>query len=253
MKAIFRTLGLYFLVILLSSCQLLSSQPDTELESSPSPGVAQTVIPAPTETVLHATPTKTAERETDTVTPSLAAATPSFVNNTPGECQLVPVTQPPWPVKTLSPNEFDPEADLHMTGKPQQIDLATYRLNVTGLVDHPLSLTYDELRCMPKVTDNPDLICYGVFIDYATWTGVPLEYILELAGVQPEATQLNLVSADGYEVHIPLEKAREAQNFLAYQVNGEPLPVLHGFPLRAVFPTMGGSYWLKWLIEIHIS
>jgi DMSO/TMAO reductase YedYZ molybdopterin-dependent catalytic subunit len=168
-------------------------------------------------------------------------------------CQPEPVTQPPQPVKTFQPNEFDTEYRLHVTGLTQWIDLATYRLEITGLVDHPLSLTYDELRCLPKVTENPELVCPGVFTDYATWTGVPINDILVLAGVQESASQLTLVSADGYQVKLPLKSASAVKNFLAYEVNGKPLPVQHGFPLRAVFPSMWGSYWLKWLVEIRIS
>jgi DMSO/TMAO reductase YedYZ molybdopterin-dependent catalytic subunit len=168
-------------------------------------------------------------------------------------CQLEPVTQPTQPIKTFQPNEFDTEYRLHVTGLSQWIDLATYRLKITGLVDHPLSLTYDELRCMPKITDNPNLVCPGIFTDYASWTGVLIRDVLDLAGVQSEALNLTLISADGYQVKLPLETARAERNFLAYQVNGKPLPIQHGFPLRAVFPDMWGSYWLKWLVEIRIS
>jgi len=106
---------------------------------------------------------------------------------------------------------------------------------------------------MRKVTDSPELICPQVFIDEATWTGVPIKDVLELAGVQPGAKKVTLVSADGYEFSIPLDTAIGEKNFLAYEVNGIPLPVRHGFPLRAVFPSMWGSYWIKWLIEIRIS
>jgi DMSO/TMAO reductase YedYZ molybdopterin-dependent catalytic subunit len=168
-------------------------------------------------------------------------------------CQLDPAIQPPWPTDKLLPNELDPETGLHVTGKPQLIDLATYRLQVTGLVDQPLNLAYDEIRCMPNVTDNPELICPGVFTDRATWTGVPINHILELAGVQKGASELTLISGDGYQVELPLETANADKNFLAYEVDGMPLPVQHGFPLRAVFPGMWGSYWLKWLVEIRIS
>ncbi len=171
----------------------------------------------------------------------------------PVACQPEPIIQPPKPVKTFQSNELDPETGLHVTGLVQWIDLATYRLNVTGLVDHPLSLTYDDLRCLPKVTANPDLICLGVFVDKATWTGVPIKDILELAGVQESATELTFVSADGYQVNLPLVTASADENFLAYEVNGKPLPVQHGFPLRAVFPYMWGSEWIKWLVEIRIS
>jgi DMSO/TMAO reductase YedYZ molybdopterin-dependent catalytic subunit len=180
-------------------------------------------------------------------------ATTQNPNVSLGTCQLVAVEQPPWPVKTLLPNELDQETGLHMTGISQRIELATYRLKVTGLVDNTLSRTYDELRCMPNVTDNPELNCPGVFVDRANWTWVPIKHILELAGVEQGATMLILVSADGYEVRLPIEAASADKNFLAYEVNGKPLPVQHGFPLRAVFPSMWGSYWLKWLVEIRIS
>ena len=109
---------------------------------------------------------------------STQAVTVQSPNVTLGACQLAPVIQPPWPVETLLPNEFDKDSGLHMTGIPQQIDVASYRLKVTGMVDHPLSLTYDDLRCMLKVTDNPELVFSGVFTDHATWTGVPIKSIL---------------------------------------------------------------------------
>ena len=140
-----------------------------------------------------------------------------------------------------------------MTGNPQQIDLATYRLKVAGLVDRPLSLTYDDLRCLPRVTDSPKLVCPGVFVDEATWTGVPIKVVLELAGMQQGATKITLVGADGREVNLSLEKARADGNFLANELNNKLLHIQHGFPLRAVFPSMPGSYWLKWLVEIRIS
>jgi DMSO/TMAO reductase YedYZ molybdopterin-dependent catalytic subunit len=253
MKAIQRLPSLSLLLIFLYGCQQLAGQPTVSFALSSTQVLTQITSPAPSETAFPLLPTGQVDQWTSSAPPSPTTTVGSVISSTPGACQLVQVTQPPWPAQTLSPNELDPETGLHMTGKPQEIDLATYRLKVTGLVNHPLSLTYDELRCMPKVTDNPELICYGVFIDYATWTGVPIEYILELAGVRPEATVLNLVSADGYTVHIPLEEARQDQNFLAYEVNETTLPVQHGFPLRAVFPSMGGSYWLKWLVEIRIS
>jgi DMSO/TMAO reductase YedYZ molybdopterin-dependent catalytic subunit len=177
----------------------------------------------------------------------------SDIDVIPVDCHPEPVTQPPQTANTFQPNEFDSENGLHVTGSLQWIELATYRLKVTGLVDHPLSLTYDYLRCMPNVTDNPKLVCPGVFTDYATWTGVPIRDIVKLAGVQSKATYLTLVSADGYQIQLPIETALRESNFLAYQVNGKPLPIQHGFPLRAVFPDMWGSYWLKWLIEIRIS
>jgi DMSO/TMAO reductase YedYZ molybdopterin-dependent catalytic subunit len=258
-NAIKGTLGLFMVLTYLSGCAQLTGVTNVLSETQPVESRTQAVTPTPPEPPTSASTvsigrTPQAEPGTDSaILQETGAATDLIAEVTPGACQLSPVTQPPWPDKTYTPNELDSETGLHITGHPQQIDLATYRLQVTGHVDHPLSLTYDELRCMPMVTDNPELICPGVFTDDATWSGVPIKYILELAGVQKEASKITFVSADGYQVILALETASADKNFLAYEVNGNPLPVQHGFPLRAVFPSMWGSYWLKWLVEIRIS
>ncbi len=258
-KAINQTLGLILVLIYLSGCTqfagVASSPSVTSLATSSTASV--TVIPF-TSSVQSSTETFaiTPLAEPGTNSPSLELSKSSTSQKpeiTPTACQLSAITLPPRPEKTFSPNELDTENNLHVTGLMQWIDLSTYRLKVSGLVDHSLSLTYDEIRCMPAVTDNPELVCAGVFTDYASWTGVPLEYILDLAGVQQGATELTLVSADGYQVRVPLETTKMENIFLAYEVNGKTLPVQHGFPLRAVFPGMVGSYWLKWLVEIRVS
>jgi DMSO/TMAO reductase YedYZ molybdopterin-dependent catalytic subunit len=170
----------------------------------------------------------------------------------PAGCDLAPVAQPTMPAEIPGYAQEDPATGLHMTGRPQLIDLATYRLQVTGLVDHPLSLAYDELRCMPKVVQKCVLVCPGFFQDEATWGGVPLSYVLDRAGVQPEAKVVLLVSADGYWTSLPLGDARDAENFLAYEQTGKPLPVLHGFPVRVILPAQPGGKWVKWLTEIRV-
>jgi DMSO/TMAO reductase YedYZ molybdopterin-dependent catalytic subunit len=239
MKAIKPTIWLIVVLIYLSGC----SRPGSVLNSRSNVTTAITIAPSVTPTT--AAPGSNSAILNETITAPVINTTV-----TPGACLHVQVTQPPKPVTTnLQPNELDPETGLHMTGLMQWIDLATYRLKVTGLIDRPLSLTYDELRCMPQVTDNPDLVCPGVFTDHATWTGVSIKYILELAGIQQGATKLTLVSADGYEVNLPLETANADKNFLAYEVNGKILPVLHGFPLRAVSRIcgvpIGSNGWSK--------
>jgi DMSO/TMAO reductase YedYZ molybdopterin-dependent catalytic subunit len=148
---------------------------------------------------------------------------------------------------------LDPTTGLHMTGHPVTIDAASYRLKVSGLVDRPLSLSLEELRCMPKVTARLGLVCPGFFEDAATWSGVPLKYVLELAGYQSKARVITMVGADGYESQVYLEDGLSEKVFLAYEWNGEPLPILHGFPLRAVFPSVYGNKWVKWLLEINLE
>jgi DMSO/TMAO reductase YedYZ molybdopterin-dependent catalytic subunit len=183
--------------------------------------------------------------ETPAISP-LAVPSPTL-------CQLSPIVVPTPPAETPGYTELDPATGLHVTGTVPDLDFDEWRLRVTGKVDHPLSLTYDELRCMRKIEVPCTLVCPGFFEDEATWAGAPLKDVLELAGVQAGATGVRLVSADGYSTFVSLDEALAADAFLAYEWEGEPVPVLHGFPVRAVFPALGGNRWAKWLIEIEVN
>jgi DMSO/TMAO reductase YedYZ molybdopterin-dependent catalytic subunit len=177
----------------------------------------------------------------------------STLQVTPGECALAPVVVPTRPALDLSISELDPITGLHFTGVAQEIDITTWRLKVTGLVDHPLELTYEQLRCMNKITAEVDLVCPGVFEDHTTFAGAPLKDILDMAGVQAGAKEVKLIGADSYSSYVSILEAQSENNFLAYEWEGQPLPILHGFPLRAVFPGEYGSHWVKWLIEIQVQ
>ena len=207
------------------------------LAACAAPLPATTSIPSATPTE----PTKVATRIAPTPGASL----------TP--CNLTPVIVPTRPAQTPNYTELDPTTGLHMTGTPQEIDLASYRLKVSGKVDRSLSLTYDDLRCMPRIQTSDVLICPGYFEDEATWAGASLGYVLELAGPQVGAASINLVGADGYSAFLNLQQARSGNNYLAYEWQGEPIPILHGFPVRAVFPSLQGNRWVKWLVEIKVE
>lgn len=166
--------------------------------------------------------------------------------------QLETIVVPTMPDTVPKYLEIDPDTGLHMTGKPTLVDFANYRLTVTGLVENELSLTFDDVRRLPRMTATPRLECQGYFVDYATWTGGSLIALLEMAGLKSEATNVRLVSADGYKTLLTLKEAMDPENFLAYELNGETLPVLQGFPLRAVIPAMYGYAWAKWLIGIEV-
>ena len=190
--------------------------------------------------------------------PPLATATSSELSPEtavlpPSPCAPPAIVPPTPPAEIPGYTQLDPATGLHMTGTVQRLDLTTYRLKVTGKVDRPLDLTYDDLRCMPKVERRCTLVCPGFFTDEATWAGVPLAHVLGLAGVQEGASRIRLVSADGYSTTVNLEEVLAEEGFLAYEWEGEPVPVLHGFPLRAVFPGHPGSLWVKWLVEIRVE
>lgn len=170
-----------------------------------------------------------------------------------GECGNALVVVPTLPAFIPEEFELDPSTNLHRTGTPQILDVEDYRLEVTGLVENPLSLTYEQLRCMPKISAEVVLNCPMTFTDRAEWSGVRLANILKIAGVKEGATRLRLTGADGYFAHVPLEDAMRPESFLAYEWEGETLPIMHGFPLRAVLPDIYGSQWVKWLVKIEVQ
>jgi DMSO/TMAO reductase YedYZ molybdopterin-dependent catalytic subunit len=194
---------------------------------------------------------------------SLAACTSSGVEPTPVDpertpaatptpCVLDPLVAPTRPAEMPGYTELDPTTGLHMTGTPVELDLASYRLEVTGKVDNPLSLTVDDLRCMPRVEQWVTIVCPGFFQDQATFAGASLEYLLDLAQVQDEATRIRMTGADGYYTLLALINLSPGDDFVAYEWEGQPLPILHGFPVRAVFPAQNGNKWVKWLLEIEL-
>ncbi len=182
----------------------------------------------------------------------LAACAPNFDDLT-SACEAAPIIVPTLPAFIPGEFELDPSTNLHKSGTPQILDLETYTLEITGKVENPLSLTYAQLRCMPKITDSPTLVCPQTFFDTAEWSGVRLAYILKLAGVHEDAANVRLTGADGYYANVSLEDAMRPESFLAYEWEGEPLPIMHGFPLRAVFPDIYGSQWVKWLLSIEVQ
>jgi DMSO/TMAO reductase YedYZ molybdopterin-dependent catalytic subunit len=181
------------------------------------------------------------------------AATARSDPRLPGPSELPVLALPPRPAVIPGYTELDPSTGLHMTGTVQFLRVATWRLRITGKVQHPLSLAYDELRRMPRVASGDPLECRGNFEDHAHWAGASLFAVLDRAGLRPNARSLELVSADGYTSVIGLEEARSSPAFLAYEWEGKALPELHGYPVRAVFPGLPGYQWVKWLVAIRVQ
>ena len=141
-----------------------------------------------------------------------------------------------------------------------RVNLDDWRLNIGGMVDHPLELNFDELVNRPLIERHITLCCVsnevgGDLVGNATWIGVPLATLLTEAGVQPGATQLASTSVDGWTCGFPTEIALDGRDaMVAVAMNGEPLPVEHGFPVRLVVPGLYGYVSsTKWLKEINLT
>jgi DMSO/TMAO reductase YedYZ molybdopterin-dependent catalytic subunit len=226
----------------------------------------QTTTPAPLPTATRppATAAPTSAVNSETTPPSTAdSGTAPIPSAEPIiETRTAPSPTPgPWlpPAETrLTPNDQFYTLKYH-PGPPPAIDPAAYRLVIEGEVDTPLSLTLDEIKNdFPAVTEMRTLQCIsnpagGNLIGNAIWTGVPLADLLETAGLRASGRHLKLESADDYHTGIPRELALDPHSLLVYEMNGEPLPADHGFPLRALWPGRYGQKQPKWLQRITVQ
>jgi sulfoxide reductase catalytic subunit YedY len=132
------------------------------------------------------------------------------------------------------------------------IDADTFRLKVSGKVGRPLSLRYDQILKYPPITEAVLLICPGFFAYNGRWTGVTLKALIEEVKVKKEAEYVDVKGAQEKATRIPMKDLDQKRVFLAYRVNGTPLPRKHGFPLRLVYEDAYGSDWVKYVDEIEV-
>lgn len=137
------------------------------------------------------------------------------------------------------------------------VDVATWHLRVHGLVEAPLDLDYAGILALPAVNLYRTLECIsnpvgGYLISNGQFTGIALGDLLARVRVRPEATHLLFTSADGYFETMPLAQARSPLTLLAYGLDGQPLPVHHGFPLRVLGAGTYGMKNPKWLTDIRL-
>ena len=159
-----------------------------------------------------------------------------------------------------------------------QVDAETWRLEVGGEVRNPLSLSLAELRERPQVSVACTLECAGngrarltprplsqpwleEAVGNAEWTGTPLAPLLDEAGIANGAVEVLFTGLDrglqgeiehAYERSLRVEDALRPELLLAYEVNGQPLPPQHGFPLRLIVPGWYGMTHVKWLERITV-
>jgi DMSO/TMAO reductase YedYZ molybdopterin-dependent catalytic subunit len=142
-----------------------------------------------------------------------------------------------------------------ITGSLPSRSKTEYRLHVTGLVDQPLTLTYDELRAMPPTHLTRDFQCVtGWRVFDVKWTGVRLSDVLDRAGVKTSAHALRFTSFDGeYTESLTLAQARRPDVIIAYGMEGGDVPHIHGGPVRMYVAPMYGYKSTKWLDTIELT
>jgi len=135
-----------------------------------------------------------------------------------------------------------------------------WRLRIHGMVDREIELDYQQLLARPLIERDVTLTCVsnpvgGHYIGNARWVGAPLRDLLQEAGVHPDADQIVSRSVDGFTVGTPTAIAMDGRDaMLAVQMNGEPLPIEHGFPVRMVVPGLYGYVSAtKWLVDIELT
>ena len=133
------------------------------------------------------------------------------------------------------------------------VDLKTFALKVTGKVEHPFSLSYDQVLKYPSVTEIVLLICPGFFSNNGRWTGVSLKALLQQAQVREGAEYVDINGAQEKVTRIAIKDLDRRRIFLAHHVNGTPLPQKHGFPLRLVYEDAYGSDWVKYVNAVVVS
>jgi DMSO/TMAO reductase YedYZ molybdopterin-dependent catalytic subunit len=132
---------------------------------------------------------------------------------------------------------------------------ADYRLKIGGLVEHPRTISYDELHARPPTSLTRDFQCVtGWRVHDVSWTGVRLRDLLDEAGVRPEAKAVRFTSFDGvYSESLSLEQARRDDVLVAYRLDGSDLSRIHGGPVRLAVTPMYGYKSLKWLDTIELT
>jgi len=177
------------------------------------------------------------------------------------------VTPPPTPnygelqtVAGLSP-EVTSNGQYYIVSKnlfsDPTVDGTTWHMNIHGMVDHPYTLTYNDLMALPRKQQYESMMCIsnevgGPYMSNAKWEGVPLMDLLNRAGIQTGASKVVLSAVDDYSDSIHLVKALEPTTLVAVRMNDTTLPQGHGFPARLLVPGIYGMKHVKWIKDIEV-
>src|SRR5689334_20641546 len=160
------------------------------------------------------------------------------------------------PFMTSNASFYRVDTDLVLPQVPPE----TWTLRIDGMVDRPVELTFTELLRVPLTEADITLVCVsnqvgGTYNGNARWLGVPLAGLLRRAGVRPGADQVLSAATDGMTISTPVAAIMDGRNaLLAVGINGQPLPVAHGFPARMIVPGLYGYVSAtKWVTKLTLT
>jgi DMSO/TMAO reductase YedYZ molybdopterin-dependent catalytic subunit len=174
----------------------------------------------------------------------------------PGGADFASVGTP----RFLTSNRDFYRVDTALVSVPQ-VRAEDWLLRVHGMVDRTTTFTYNDIRNRPLVERTITMTCVsnevgGPYVSTANFVGVPLRDLLDEAGVRPRSDQLFSTSADGWTAGTPVEAVMDPTRgaLLAIGMNGEPLPLEHGFPARMVVPGLYGFVSAtKWVVDMELT
>jgi DMSO/TMAO reductase YedYZ molybdopterin-dependent catalytic subunit len=221
-------------------------------------------------------PTVTADASNvPTVAPSLASSPPVGANQTtptasststprasaaPVASPTPPVTTQNWTINGLA-SEVTSTQDFYKVSKnffsDPDPDPTQWTVQITGLVNKPYTIHYQDLLKLPAIERYQTLQCIsnpigGDLIGNALWRGASLSEIIRAAEPKPNAIKVVFTAADGYQDSITLDRAMSPNNVVAHTMNGEPLIAGHGIPARLLIPGIYGMKNVKWLTKIEL-
>jgi DMSO/TMAO reductase YedYZ molybdopterin-dependent catalytic subunit len=135
----------------------------------------------------------------------------------------------------------------------QHVDIDTYKLEISGLVDTPIELTYDDVLKLDSYERKITLYCVEGWNATILWKGVLIEDILDQSGIGEDANTVIFHSVDGYTTSLPLETVISNKLILAYNANNLPLPDEMGYPFIVVAESKLGYKWARWVSGIELS
>jgi len=137
-------------------------------------------------------------------------------------------------------------------GTVPRVDLATWRFSVGGAVEQPFAITWEELQALPRRQTACDIHCVTRWSRYDNvFEGVPVQLLLQRAGVKPEARYALVHAEQGFTTNLPLDDLDRPENLLALSHDGEPLTPEHGGPVRLLVPHLYLWKSAKWVRGIE--